>query len=130
MHLRPAGEPESATASPIAAEPTLSSPDRKMSRRKPANQGKKPLELITTRAQTSPFDINNMGTEAMSSGVVPEKNWAQPSEGIRNRKDITHPGPSLVIPVLPETNEEELEEDYSVDRPFYLLSQKYFGTRY
>lgn len=108
--------------------PSLS--DRRMSRRKPGNQGINPLGWSVNRSDTfSPLQSNPEITEVVSFHSRQEMEEPDYSKITAHdtRADVAD---SPMITASPQLEAENLEETYNVDRPVYLLSQKYFGTRY
>jgi len=130
MNLRSVGESESPPASSIVADSMLA-PDRRMSRRKISNQGIRPLDLVRNRAVASPHVQPTVETiEEAPIQLVPDMTRpAHPETKADYNKSILVNAPAIAV-VSPPPEGEELEDAYVIDRPVYLLSQKYFCTRY
>ncbi len=130
MNLRSAAEPESPPASPIVADSMLTA-DRRMSRRKISNQGIRPLGLVRNRAEASPHVQAKVETiEEAPIQLVPDMtSRAHPETKADYNKSVLVNSPAIAV-VSPQSEGEELEDAYVIDRPAYFLSQKYFGTRY
>ncbi len=130
MNLRPTAETESPGIILSTAKPILPPPDRRMSRRQASNQGVRPLELVRNRVQPSP--PVQAAVEALESAPIEpilESKWTDQEVQTDYVKPSLASSTPLAV-VSPESVTNEIEESNPIDLPVYLLSQKYFGTRY
>lgn len=124
----PAVMPPSPPSQP-PSDRTIPQSNRRMTRNQPGNQGI-PLEMFKQRA--SPSSVQ--ATPGVRRRVSPPAGFAVPPAdqmpAPASKYRAPFPDLPLVADVANSPEPPEYDEDYNEDLPAYLLSQKYFGTRF
>lgn len=116
--------------SPPPSDRSIPLSNRRMSRSQPGNQGI-PLEMF--RQQASPLPPVQ-ATPGVRRRVPPPAGFAVPPadqlQTSTSKYSAPFPAAPAVADVTLSPEPPEYDEDYTEDLPAYLLSQKYFGTRF
>lgn len=127
MSLRAVSPLESPPIQQAKVDPILFPSDRRMSRRKVSNQAMMPRAIDRPQTMHSSAvrelegDLEAVEIQPLTEEKLPE----QVEMKIVNDKTDT-----VNTTLSAESEVAEIEEPYLIDRPIFLLSQKYFGTRY
>lgn len=130
MHLRAVGPLEQPTGQPTKIEPTMPPSDRRMSRRNVHNQTIMPRAISRQPVSLAPLQEPAQHMEVSPVHPLTEDRYPEQVQGKTVHNETReHIPPEYVSPSL-NSEADVIEESYLIDRPVYLLSQKYFGTRY
>lgn len=131
MHLRAVDLPVQTVHQQAAIEPAAPSSDRRMFRRKvnrlemmPHALSKPKIKSFDSPQTFADENLNVFDFQPFNEAAQPEQVY---EPVVYNKAAMTYPQENIRSSDM-ET--EETEEAYFVDRPVFLLGQKYFGTRF
>lgn len=131
MQLKVVSTPEQPGIPRSNIMPVIPRSDRSMSRRQINQQTIMPRAL--SRQQPVPFSPVKELAECMETADIQPLTEEMLTERI-DEKTVAWQTSKLIPPLIASPSSDldaaEIEESYLIDIPVYLLSQKYFGTRY